>query len=148
MTFQWTVFIAKFGDIKNDWSDPREGKSRPPNMLSNHSSFILHFCHIKSTIKCISAKPKCAATARRKTVFIPCTITVKRAMLKHATEQSYQIVELTNKRMNSEDGSRVQLQYFCCFWLFDMSWHTNKLMPLWHHWAFWNMGLQNDPIGL
>ena len=25
MTFQNTVFIAKFGDTKNDWSDFREG---------------------------------------------------------------------------------------------------------------------------
>ena len=26
-----------------------------------------------------------------------------------------------------------------------MSWHTNKLMPLWHHWAFWNTGLLKWP---
>ena len=28
-----------------------------------------------------------------------------------------------------------------------MSWHRNQLMPRWHHWAFWNKGLQNDPMG-
>ena len=31
---------------------------------------------------------------------------------------------------------------FCCFWLFNISWQRNKLVPLWHYWAFWNMGLK------
>ena len=35
---------------------------------------------------------------------------------------------------------------FGCFWLFGMSWHRNKLMPLWNHWAFWR-GLKMTPLG-
>ena len=46
------------------------------------------------------------------------------------------------------EPSHFTFQFFCCFLLSDMFWHKNKLMPLWYHWAFWNMGIENDPIGL
>ena len=30
--------------------------------------------------------------------------------------------------------------FFVCYWFPDISWADIWMMPLWHHWAFWNKG--------
>ena len=66
-------------------------------------------------------------------------------------QEKLQFMYLKNSRVdkqNNEPGTRKsrKVAIFGCFWLFDMSWHRNKLKPPWHQWAYWNMGLQNDPM--
>ena len=50
------------------------------------------------------------------------------------------IVQATQQKNCLWPRSSVYLQFSFCSWFPNISWVDIWMMPLWHHWAIWNMG--------
>ena len=73
---------------------------------------------------------------------------------------SLNLTQYSRVDKQNESTYKIEVAYKCvcvlfcfvfCFLFFsvsDMFWHRDKLMPLWHHLVFWDMGVWNDPTGL